>query len=93
MPTFDPDEQYDPNRPNDLGEYKHYRQKVKEDRRNKYLEDKRRKAAGESSGESSYYTDSEEEVAPRRDGVSKQVHIYQVSVLTYLSSTEDVRPA
>ena len=31
------------------------------------MEERRRQLAGESSG-SSYYTDSEEEVAPRRDG-------------------------
>ncbi|WVR07130.1 hypothetical protein IAU60_004171 [Kwoniella sp. DSM 27419] len=66
MPTFDPDEQYDPNRPNDLGEYQQYRKRLREDKRAKLLEEKRRKAEGLSSDDSSYYTDSEEE-APRRD--------------------------
>ncbi|OCF36771.1 hypothetical protein I316_01367 [Kwoniella heveanensis BCC8398] len=66
MPTFDPDEQYDPNRPNDLGEYQQYRKRLREERRAKLLEEKRRRAQGLSSEESSYYTDSEEE-APRRD--------------------------
>ncbi len=71
VPTFDPDEQYDPNRPNDLGEYQSYRRKLREEKRAKLAEERRRKAAGEgSSDESSYYTDSEEEVAPRRDGES-----------------------
>ena len=70
MPTFDPDEQYDPNKPNDLGEYQQYRKRVREERRAKIVEEKRRKAAGEESSEegSSYYTDSDEAVAPRRDG-------------------------
>ena len=68
MPTFDPDEQYDPNKPNDLGEYQWYRKQVKEERRARLLEEKQRRAAGESSEGSSYYTDSEEEAAPRRDG-------------------------
>ncbi|WWD17386.1 hypothetical protein CI109_101827 [Kwoniella shandongensis] len=69
MPTFDPDEQYDPNRPNDLGEYQQYRKRLREERRAKLLEERRRKAEGlgGSSDESSYYTDSEEDVAPRRD--------------------------
>ncbi|KAK8864315.1 hypothetical protein IAR55_001562 [Kwoniella newhampshirensis] len=69
MPTFDPDEQYDPNRPNDLGEYQQYRKRVREERRAKLLEERRRKAEGlgGSSDESSYYTDSEEDAAPRRD--------------------------
>ncbi|WVF71550.1 hypothetical protein IAT40_006358 [Kwoniella sp. CBS 6097] len=66
MPTFDPDEQYDPNRPNDLGEYQQYRKRLREERRAKLLEEKRRRAQGLSSEESSYYTDSEDE-APRRD--------------------------
>ncbi|WVW83811.1 hypothetical protein I302_105832 [Kwoniella bestiolae CBS 10118] len=64
--TFNPDEQYDPNRPNDLGEYQAYRKRMREERRMKLVEERRRKAEGLSSGESSYYTDSEEE-APRRD--------------------------
>jgi len=34
------------------------------------MEEKRRRLAGESSGDSSDYTDSEEEVVPRRDGES-----------------------
>nr|ODN88273.1 hypothetical protein L203_02882 [Cryptococcus depauperatus CBS 7841] len=66
MPTFDPEEQYDPNRPNDLGEYQHYRKQAKEDRRRKLIDSKRR-GEGLSSNESSYCTDSEEDVAPRRD--------------------------
>ncbi|WRT66274.1 uncharacterized protein IL334_003227 [Kwoniella shivajii] len=66
LPTFDPEEQYDPNRPNDLGEYQQYRKKLREERRIKLLEERRRKAQGLSSGESSYYTDSEDD-APRRD--------------------------
>ncbi|KAK6910192.1 hypothetical protein I203_104224 [Kwoniella mangroviensis CBS 8507] len=64
--TFDPEEQYDPNRPNDLGEYQAYRKRMREERRLKLIEERRRKAEGLSSGESSYYTDSEDE-APRRD--------------------------
>lgn len=68
--TFDPEEQYDPNRPNDLGEYQEYRQRVREERRAKYMENKRRRAAGESSEGSSYYSDSDQDVAPRRDGMS-----------------------
>jgi splicing factor 45 len=67
MFTFDPEEQYDPNRPNDLGEYQEYRKRVKEERRAKYIESRRRKMAGESSEGSSGYSDSEED-APRRDG-------------------------
>lgn len=67
IPEFDPEEQYDPNRPNDLAEYQRYRRRVKEERRARYMEERRRQLAGESSG-SSYYTDSDEEVAPRRDG-------------------------
>ena len=70
LPCFDPEEQYDPNKPNDLGEYQAYRKKLREEKRSQLIEEKRRRAAGEgSSGEgSSYYTDSEEDVAPRRDG-------------------------
>ncbi|XAO23895.1 hypothetical protein I312_102680 [Cryptococcus bacillisporus CA1280] len=67
FPTFDPEEMYDPNRPNDLGEYQQYRKRAKEERRRKLMEAKRRRAEGLSSDESSYYTDSEEDIAPRRD--------------------------
>ncbi|OWZ60169.1 splicing factor 45 [Cryptococcus neoformans c45] len=67
FPTFDPEEIYDPNRPNDLGEYQQYRKRAKEERRRKLMEAKRRRAEGLSSDESSYYTDSEEDIAPRRD--------------------------
>jgi splicing factor 45 len=74
MPQFDPIEEYDPNRPNDLGEYQAYRQRAREERRAALLEEKRRKDAGESSEDgSSYYTDSDTEVAPRRDGESNVV--------------------
>ena len=66
MANFNPDEPYDPSRPNDLVEYQQYRKRLRAERRAKYLEEKRRREAGESSG-SSYYTDSEDE-APRRDG-------------------------
>jgi splicing factor 45 len=66
--NFNPDEAYDPSRPNDLVEYQQYRRRLRAERRAKYMEEKRRRDAGESSG-SSYYTDSEEE-APRRDGTS-----------------------
>lgn len=59
---------YDPNRPNDLGEYQQYRKRAKEERGRKLMEAKRRRAEGLSSDESSYYTDSEEDIAPRRDG-------------------------
>lgn len=80
MPMFDPEEQYDPNRPNDLGEYQQYRVKLREEKRAKVSEEKRRKAAGEDSDEgSSYYSDSEEEVVPRRDGGSR--------LLTYIRSS------
>ncbi|WWC89415.1 uncharacterized protein L201_004339 [Kwoniella dendrophila CBS 6074] len=67
--NFDPEEQYDPNRPNDLGEYQQYRKRLREERRMKLLEERRRKAEGLalSSGESSYYTDSEDEAPVRRD--------------------------
>nr|XP_018263166.1 uncharacterized protein I303_04659 [Kwoniella dejecticola CBS 10117]OBR85324.1 hypothetical protein I303_04659 [Kwoniella dejecticola CBS 10117] len=64
--NFDPDEQYDPNRPNDLGEYQAYRKRLREEKRLKLVEERKRKAQGLSSDESSYYTDSEDE-APRRD--------------------------
>ncbi|WWC70292.1 uncharacterized protein I206_104242 [Kwoniella pini CBS 10737] len=64
--NFDPDEQYDPNRPNDLGEYQAYRKRLREEKRLKLIEERKRKAQGLSSDESSYYTDSEDE-APRRD--------------------------
>lgn len=67
MSDFKPDEQYDPNRPNDLAEYQYYRKKLKEERRAQLAEAKRRRDDGQSDGESSYYTDSEEDV-PRRDG-------------------------
>lgn len=81
LPTFDPEEQYDPYRPNDLGEYQEYRKRLKEERRAKYIESRRRKMNGEDS-ESSEYSDSEEE-APRRDG--------EVSILVELTgSTQDV---
>lgn len=60
--TFEPDEEYDPNRPNDLGEYQHYRRKVREERF------ARRRREG---SESSYYSDSSD-AAPRRDGESEQ---------------------
>lgn len=70
MPLFDPEEQYDPNRPNDLGEYQAYRKKLREERRRARAEEARRRAAGEGSDGSSYYTDSEEEAVPRRDGMS-----------------------
>ena len=67
MANFNPDEQYDPSRPNDLGEYQQYRKRLRAEQGAKYLEHERRREAGESSG-SSYYTDSEDE-APRRDGM------------------------
>ena len=84
MHTFDPEEQYDPNRPNDLGEYQEYRKRVREERRAKFMESRRRKLAGESSEGSSDYTDSEEEVAPRRDG--------RCTVLLYLLCTDSTAP-
>lgn len=67
MSDFKPDEQYDPNRPNDLGEYQYYRKKLREEKRARLLEEKKRKEIEGSGGESSYYSDSEDE-APRRDG-------------------------
>ena len=73
IPTFDPDEQYDPYKPNELAEYQYYRKKVREERRAQLIEDKRRKTAGESSEGSSYYTDSSEEEAPRRDGMYNDI--------------------
>ncbi|RXK35392.1 hypothetical protein M231_07336 [Tremella mesenterica] len=63
---FDPEEQYDPNRPNDLAEYQQYRRRLKEEKRAKALAEKSRRMMGDSSSGSEYETDSEEE-APRRD--------------------------
>lgn len=88
IPEFDPEEQYDPNRPNDLAEYQRYRRRVKEERRARYMEERRRQLAGESSG-SSYYTDSEEEVAPRRDGEC----ILWLRAVRLTVSAQVVRPA
>lgn len=68
MSDFKPDEQYDPSRPNDLGEYQYYRKKLREEKRARLAEEKKRREE-EGSGESSYYSDSEDE-APRRDGTS-----------------------
>ncbi len=82
MHTFDPEEQYDPYRPNDLGEYQEYRKRVREERREKYMENKRRRAAGESSEGSSDYSDSEEDVAPRRDGESSHISQFLRTVLS-----------
>jgi splicing factor 45 len=91
VPLFDPEEQYDPNKPNDLGEYQAYRKRLREERRARLLEEKRRRAAGEDSEGSSYYTDSEED-APRRDGASS-IRPANACLRTDLSSTEDVCPA
>ncbi|KAI9639480.1 uncharacterized protein MKK02DRAFT_39779 [Dioszegia hungarica] len=66
MSNFAPDELYDPNRPNDLGEYQAYRKRLRAERKAQLVADKLRKDRGGSSGESSYYSESEEE-APRRD--------------------------
>lgn len=44
------------------------------------MEAKRRRAEGLSSDESSYYTDSEEDIAPRRDG--KWIHQLAGQLLT-----------
>lgn len=65
--TFIPDEDYDPNYPNDLGEYQHYRQKLRDEGQAQFMEQRRRRAAGEASDASSYYSDSSDD-APRRDG-------------------------
>ncbi|TYJ55959.1 hypothetical protein B9479_003344 [Cryptococcus floricola] len=67
LPTFNPDEEYDPARPNDLGEYQDYRVRAKEERRRQFMEAKKRKADGLDSDESSYYSDSDEDYGPRRD--------------------------
>lgn len=58
---------YDPNRPNDLGEYQAYRKRARAEKKAQLVADKLRRDRGGSDAESSYYTDSEEE-APRRDG-------------------------
>ena len=67
---FDPDEPYDPNRPNDLGEYRAYRKRLREEKRAKALAERERRARGESSESGSSYYSSSEEEAPRRDGQS-----------------------
>lgn len=58
---------YDPNRPNDLGEYQAYRKRARAEKRAELVAEKLKRERGGDSGDSSYYTDSEEE-APRRDG-------------------------
>jgi splicing factor 45 len=65
--AFDPEEEYDPNRPNDLGEYQRYREQVRAERRAAYMESKRKRAAGVYDSDSSEYSD---DAAPRRDGES-----------------------
>ena len=72
MSDFKPDEQYDPSRPNDLGEYQYYRKKLREEKRARLAEEKKRREE-EGSGQSSYYSDSEDE-APRRDGTSYRLY-------------------
>ncbi|WVQ72427.1 hypothetical protein IAR50_001979 [Cryptococcus sp. DSM 104548] len=67
LQAFDPDEEYDPARPNDLGEYQDYRIRAKEERRRQFMEAKKRKAEGLDSDDSSYYSDSDEDYGPRRD--------------------------
>lgn len=96
MSDFKPDEQYDPNRPNDLSEYQYYRKKLKEERRVQLMEAKKRREQHGSSGESSYYTDSEEDV-PRRDGMSTPLlsHCFGTNICSTkdMGTAKDVRCA
>jgi hypothetical protein len=87
--TFQPDEEYDPNTPNDLGEYQHYRRRLREEKR-------AAADANRGSDDSSYYSDSSVE-APRRDGKLPRaalcLHQHQRRLLLQRRSTRLVKYA
>lgn len=71
MPTWDPSGIYDPTRPNDYYEYKAWKQRDKEERREAAVQQKRmdeRKRNRQSGGYSSEYTESDEEGRPSKAG-------------------------
>jgi splicing factor 45 len=67
QPTWDPDEMYDPARPNDYGEYKAWRERMKAEARVQRREMEDRKRARRRS-DSEYTSESESDRGSERGG-------------------------
>lgn len=86
MPVWDPDEQYDPLRPNDYNEYKAYKEKMREERmrakeEQRRVEDRKRTRRSRSysgSDSSDEYSDDEDRfpARPRKTGIYLYFHLY-----------------
>ena len=77
VPTWDPSEPYDPMRPNDYSEYKIWKRKDHEERRNRMLEERRRAEDRKRHRSSDYSDDSRsgsEDDRPRKAGQSILTH-------------------
>ncbi|KAM5542612.1 hypothetical protein V8D89_003573 [Ganoderma adspersum] len=73
MAVWNPDEAYDPMRPNDYNEFKHWQRRDREERRERILEERRRgddrkRYRRSSSYSDSYHSGSEDERPPRKTG-------------------------
>lgn len=71
--VWNPDEAYDPMRPNDYNEFKHWQRRDREERRERILEERRRgddrkRYRRSSSYSDSYHSGSEDERPPRKTG-------------------------
>ncbi|KAI0792854.1 hypothetical protein C8Q75DRAFT_751703 [Abortiporus biennis] len=72
VPSWDPQEQYDPSHPNDYNEYKNYKRKERDERRERIIEERRRaedrKRYRRSSSYSDSYASGSEDERPRKTG-------------------------